>query len=107
MRTKDAKHLKRVKRTYGLTPSQYDALLAHQHHRCAICGVHQDQLPERLCVDHDHVTDAVRGFLCRTCNASLGSSERHGTGAFSHYLAWPPAKELAYRQAHPERPHPV
>src|SRR5262245_26645039 len=34
---------------------------------CAICGS-----LERLAVDHDHTTGAVRGALCSNCNVALG-----------------------------------
>ena len=55
---------------YGLTPSEYYALLSVQGNQCYVClrapGV------RRLCVDHDHVTGKVRGLLCGKCNTYLG-----------------------------------
>lgn len=107
MRNRDSEYLTRAKRVYGLSAPDYYALYRHQHGRCALCGVHEDVLPERLCVDHCHATKVVRGLLCRACNAGVGSAEKHGTNAFASYLAWPPAKELAYQREHPDAPHPV
>ena len=46
-----------VERTYGLTAEQYDALLARQGGRCAICRARPKS--KRLAVDHDHATGEV------------------------------------------------
>lgn len=68
-----AAHASRVKSVYKLAPGEYEALLAIQGGRCAICG----QVPrsKRLAVDHDHRTGAVRGLLCANnefgCNFTL------------------------------------
>jgi hypothetical protein len=60
-----------LKRKYGLTLEQYDAMLAAQGGVCAIC--HEARPVERtLHVDHDHTTGAIRGLLCFTCNNALG-----------------------------------
>jgi hypothetical protein len=67
---------KAVLRQYGLTPEQYDEMIAKQDGRCAICG----QFPgttmgvdrHNLTVDHDHATGAVRELLCDFCNRGLG-----------------------------------
>jgi hypothetical protein len=53
----------------GVTTEDYDRMLMQQHGACAICKQKPD---ERLCVDHCHATDEVRGLLCRKCNAGLG-----------------------------------
>jgi hypothetical protein len=58
-------HLKR----YGISPAEYEALLAKQGGVCAICRKRSKQ---RLCVDHCHVTGMVRGLLCLKCNGALG-----------------------------------
>lgn len=61
---------KKLKRRYSITPEEYDGLLAQQRGLCAIC----EESPEGvLHVDHDHVTGAVRGLLCNTCNVGIGS----------------------------------
>jgi len=58
-----------LKRKYGITPSQYNAMLAAQGGVCAIC---RDRPAKRLCVDHCHVSGKVRGLLCAKHNKALG-----------------------------------
>lgn len=62
---------------YGITLYDFAQLRAAQNNLCAIC-----QQPEttrtnsgrvrRLCIDHDHRTNKVRGLLCVSCNRALG-----------------------------------
>ncbi|WP_246323854.1 endonuclease VII domain-containing protein [Petropleomorpha daqingensis] len=56
-----------LKRRYGITAEDADAMLAEQDGLCAICGV-----APAAHVDHDHVTGAVRQLLCFNCNGGLG-----------------------------------
>lgn len=57
-----------LKRLYGITPEQYDDMLAAQNGCCAICDRHETEFPVRLAVDHDHISGEIRGLLCRYCN---------------------------------------
>lgn len=59
-----------LRRRYGVSVDEYDAMLAAQDGVCAIC----QQLPygTRLHVDHCHATFTVRGLLCFRCNTMLG-----------------------------------
>jgi hypothetical protein len=59
----------KLKRLYGISAADYDALLAKQGGACAIC---RKRSKERLCVDHCHLTGTVRGLLCSACNIALG-----------------------------------
>lgn len=67
-----------LRRWYGITLEEYEALLAAQDGVCAVCGngdreVHYRSGKQRmLAVDHDHVTGRVRGLLCNNCNRALG-----------------------------------
>src|SRR5262245_30845218 len=58
-----------LKRCFGISPAEYDALLAKQNGACAIC---RRRSKRRLCVDHCHVTGRIRGLLCHSCNLALG-----------------------------------
>lgn len=62
------RHYDKVKRKYGLTPTDYDAMVLRSEGRCDVC-----QVPSvALSVDHCHATGAVRGLLCGLCNTGLG-----------------------------------
>lgn len=50
----------------------YNDLFTKQNGRCAICGMHQNDLIYKLQVDHNHKTNLVRGLLCISCNMLLG-----------------------------------
>jgi hypothetical protein len=70
-----------LKKHYGMSESEYDALLAAQVGRCAGCGATESgrrSTGQRassglLHVDHDHATGVVRGLLCHGCNIALGA----------------------------------
>lgn len=56
-------------KTYGITPEQYDAMLARQGGVCALCG--RAPKTRRLAVEHDHHTGRVRGLSCHFCNRQI------------------------------------
>ena len=64
---------------HGLTPEQHKQIWISQVGCCALCS--KPVVYEKICVDHNHITGKMRGFLCRTCNTGLGSfySDEKGT----------------------------
>lgn len=60
-----------LRRKFGLTTEQYEAMLDEQDGVCFLC-----RRPPRegvsLHVDHHHGTNAVRRLLCFECNGGLG-----------------------------------
>lgn len=81
---------------YGLTAETYADLLAFQDGRCAICKSANSGRPEWN-VDHDHVTNEVRGLLCSGCNTALGHYEkriREKLADFNAYLGNPPKRRM-------------
>ena len=62
-----------LKRTYGITPEQFDEMYEAQGGKCFICGT--DEPGGRhgmLNVDHCHDSGDVRALLCDGCNRGLG-----------------------------------
>lgn len=60
-----------LRRKYGITLDQYDALLASQGGVCAICKAPPNDVIS-LHVDHEHGSGRVRGLLCIKCNNAIG-----------------------------------
>jgi|ERR1700689_1341081 len=60
-----------LKQLYGITLEQFEAMLAAQRNRCAIC-LRRFTNARDTHVDHNHVTGVVRGILCTSCNNGLG-----------------------------------
>lgn len=53
---------------YRNSISDYDLIQLKQNTKnCMICGS-----IEKLVVDHDHMTNKIRGMLCNHCNRGLG-----------------------------------
>jgi len=42
-----------------------------EEYPCDCCGTLLD--PKKILLDHDHVTYAFRGWLCRSCNTGIGA----------------------------------
>lgn len=62
---------------FGMTPSQFDALLASQGGRCLGCGTDKPK-GKNWNVDHCHVGGQVRRILCINCNTILGLAYESG-----------------------------
>lgn len=65
-----------MRKFYGITLEERDALIVSQDACCAGCGrrfglAHDD----RPHVDHCHATGRVRGILCGTCNKAIGLAQ--------------------------------
>jgi len=60
----DRRHKYKVR--YGITIEQYDGMVTKQNGKCAIC-----EHSCRLVIDHDHLTNKVRGLLCHRCNSLM------------------------------------
>lgn len=58
--------------THKITKQAYDGMYVAQNGCCVICGRHQSEFRKRLCIDHCHKTNKIRGLLCINCNTGLG-----------------------------------
>jgi len=77
-------HKQWLRRTYGLSVADVEAMREKQAGCCAIC--HKPS--RRLFVDHCHATGKVRALLCQTCNTFLGWYENKADiiTVFQQYL---------------------
>jgi hypothetical protein len=70
-KNKEKLRIKRFFTEYGLTEDAFFEMLRSQDGRCAICRI-ELQAGKFMHIDHDHVTQKVRGILCHKCNKGLG-----------------------------------
>lgn len=66
-------YLKTRLKKFGLTLLDY-----YTAHRCGVCmeemsTCHTNKGAKSKHIDHDHDTGRFRGFLCHSCNVSLGA----------------------------------
>jgi hypothetical protein len=66
-----------LRRKFGLSLEDYNAMLEEQGGVCAICAQPETAIRQGrvlpLAVDHNHKTGALRGLLCTACNIGIGS----------------------------------
>ena len=98
-----------LKRKYGLTLAQFNAVLAKQEGRCALCRTTKwgDDRKSNPHVDHNHATGVVRGLLCHRCNVAIAffdddidklrAAISYLSPGENHQLAWYMDPELAYQ----------
>ena len=65
----------RYKTKYGITLEQFEQMFVAQDKKCAAYRTSEPRHKNGWVVDHNHLTDKVRGILCRRCNISLGNAE--------------------------------
>ena len=57
-----------ARRTLSLSDDHYNTLIERCQGKCEVCLRPID----KLCIDHCHKTNKVRGVLCNNCNTALG-----------------------------------
>jgi len=62
-----------LKRVYGISLIEYNALLEMQEGKCSICRISKCRSGHDFAVDHCHKTGKIRSLLCQSCNTILGS----------------------------------
>ena len=68
-----------IKRRYGLSYDDWQAMLKRQNGHCKICDKKMGLTKAgntNLHVDHCHTTGKVRGLLCARCNMLIGFMEQ-------------------------------
>lgn len=73
---KECSNKHRTELRYGHTTEYIDNLYKKQKGCCACCGEKYD----KLAIDHDHITDEIRGLLCYKCNTGIGQLGDNITG---------------------------
>ncbi len=70
-----------LKRRFGLTPDDYQAMVKAQKGVCAVCHKPETSFEPKtgtrksLAIDHCHKSGKIRGLLCWHCNSALGKVE--------------------------------
>jgi len=73
---KEASLTYRLMKKYDMTIEDRDSLLSSQNGKCAGCGKNDCEWVQGMNnswhIDHDHLTNIVRGILCGACNTAVG-----------------------------------
>jgi Recombination endonuclease VII len=89
------KRIRQIWTKYALGKSDLLEMLKDQDWKCAICGVRFEDISYH--VDHDHITGAVRGLLCRRCNLRIGGwDDPEWAKAAAIYLKIPGMKRVLF-----------
>lgn len=95
---KSIKHNSRIRRTFSISPEQYNQLLVAQQGHCGNPNCVSTEKDQKFFwhLDHCHDTGAIRGFLCHGCNVALGllKEDKNRILGLLQYLANPPANNL-------------
>ncbi len=93
---KDKARAKNLQRNFGITVTEYDALLEAQGGVCAFCHKPQAEGKKRFAVDHDHRTGEIRGLLHNNpCNKiAVGYHDTESAKSLMTYLQNPPARSF-------------
>ena len=65
----EKKRNERLKINYGISLEEYKEIVNKLESKCQICG----KVFKKLVIDHDHMTNKIRGLLCNLCNVGLGA----------------------------------
>ena len=97
--TDEEKRDRYLLRTYGISSSDYEAMLRAHDGRCWICG--RKPKARRLHVEHDHKNERVRGLACWSCNSLLhkASDNPHILRMAADYLESTEAQDIIERNA--------
>ena len=68
-----------IKQRYKISIEEATYWYEKSMESCEICGYKWIEGDDRLCIDHDHSTEKVRGVLCKHCNYVLGHSREDKT----------------------------
>ena len=64
-----------LRKDFGITLEEYNIMLKQQDNKCLICKTIKCKSGRAFAVDHDHITNKIRGLLCSNCNHLLGKAQ--------------------------------
>jgi hypothetical protein len=70
--TKSRAKDRKLQKNYQISLDDYQIMFDEHNGKCAICEKDYALSERNLNVDHDHITNKVRGLLCNQCNLGLG-----------------------------------
>lgn len=90
-------YFERLKTRYGLDVDQVLAVLNLKQGKCDICGRCISE--SRICFDHCHEENVIRGLLCVSCNSGIGFLKESADIAekAAAYLRTPPLRIFIVR----------